>query len=239
MTPKVLLQLILDVFPDVERQHAKSLLARFRITEDYHIPTVLEHLADNSYPKEKNQALLGENEGEKEEEEQKLIARAYSNNNDGEEEAPRRTMKDYESVGWTTSGVYREEAVKVLMEEFPFLRIDELKMAFAGEKFRHHFNVFHRAVCVTIAGTKTLDNPDNMNDEDEATQANEKVAKALSGGAIEEKVSAQHPHSNPTTTTNPPNQFDGLCSVQAKKRLLEMGLNPLKKSRKRLAGSGR
>ena len=95
LSPLALLQLVLDVFPDASRSHVKSLLARFRVTEDYHVPTVLEYLVDNAYPKETDENVLREANNRQEEEKMRKIAESYGG---GERPERRETMRDYESI---------------------------------------------------------------------------------------------------------------------------------------------
>jgi len=50
--------------------------------------------------------------------------------------------KDYDSNGWKTTDVYREEAVKYLTDAYPFLAVQGIKPFLTGNKCRGHYTAF-------------------------------------------------------------------------------------------------
>ena len=92
------------------------------------------------------------------------------------------------------------------MADFPFLRVDDCRRIFSSELHKHHYNSVHKSLCMAIAG-KSIENVENEEDE-VAAEAAEVLARALAGEAL---------------------------TQTSKTRLVEIGVKPLKKSRKKQA----
>ncbi|GMH54822.1 hypothetical protein TrST_g3687 [Triparma strigata] len=127
-----LTKLVTDVFPDACPDHTKSLLKRFRCTEEHHLPTVLTHMLTEGYTKVTLPTHLPS--------ESLTLGLGLT----------KKYKRDYTSSSWTTSPSYRSDSLKRLLNDFSFLAVTGMSEVF--EKYKFHYYHMHEGVCSAVSG---------------------------------------------------------------------------------------
>jgi hypothetical protein len=106
-----LLSRVLDVFPTASVEHVKLLITNHN--QNYEL--VLQHMLDKGYEKQ-------------------VFPNSDSASSVADVEKP---SIDFNSTSWDTSASYRSQAILILQNDFPYVRVDGLKSLFASKKFHY------------------------------------------------------------------------------------------------------
>lgn len=108
---------ILIIFPNADIPHVNGLLVQYMSS----VPLVVQDMIEKGYPKHKRESL--------------------SSSSSSSSSSSARVPKDFASTSWDTSPDYRDCAILVLCNLFPFIRKESMHRHFAMYKYRYSVTI--------------------------------------------------------------------------------------------------